>query len=176
MRNKRVGVKVSPFLLPSPVSPSLYFQLLYAQVCCLAGEKVGLWSVHHCSSLGFLPPPVFPLLWCGIWMGFRGISGPVPGAAACPFLGSLLPPHCSHLSIYILCIHQWQTICFIKPLRAYQMGRNGSCVFWELLSCTSSSSNLVFCSSFIFYHVSITFYSGKFVISVNCWSSNKQAT
>lgn len=121
-RNKKVGVKVTPFLLPFPVSLSLYFQLLYPQVHCLAGGKVGLWSVHNCSSLLLLPLPIFPLLWRGIFTGFRGISSPVPGAAASPLLASPLPPCCSHLGIYILCIHKWWLICFIKPIRALPNG------------------------------------------------------
>lgn len=153
--------------------PSLTFSLSSTplhQVCGLAEEEVGLWSVHNCSLL-LLAFPVFPLLWCGFRAGFRGISAPVSGAAPSPFLGSL-PLCCSHLGIFILCIHKWCTIWFIKPIRALPNRQNGlSSILWELLSCTSSSSNLVFCSSFIFYHVSITFYSGKFGISVNCWSS-----
>lgn len=64
-RNKEVGVKIPPFLLPFLVSP-LYFQLLCTQVCCLAEEKVGLWSVHNCSSLLLLFIPIFPLLYYGI--------------------------------------------------------------------------------------------------------------
>lgn len=121
VRNKEVGVKASPFLLPFPVSPSLYFQLLDTQVCCLAVEKVGLRSAHNCSSLLLLPLPVFPLLWCGIWTDFRESLLQCLELLLLHFWAVFSIP-VALTYIYILCIHKCWTICSIKSMRALPNG------------------------------------------------------
>ena len=122
VRNKKESTKATPSLPPFPSSASLlHFWLLYSHPGVLfggGGGEGGLWSVHNCFSLLPLPPPIFRLLWCGIFTGCRGICS---SAWSCCFSSSGQPlaspcnRRCPHVGVYIWYIHKCQNICFIKP-------------------------------------------------------------